>query len=45
MPKSASAKSAPLFTIGYEQCRRSRIVAHVKKRMRVKVEDLILPLF
>jgi uncharacterized protein (DUF488 family) len=26
-------------------CHRSRIVAHVKKRMRVKVEDLIPPLF
>jgi uncharacterized protein (DUF488 family) len=26
-------------------CHRSRIVAHVKKRMRVQVEDLIPPLF
>ncbi len=26
-------------------CHRSRIVANVKKRMRVKVEDLIPPLF
>jgi len=43
-----------LFTIGYallcyqrdpNECQRSRIAALVKKRMRIKVEDLIPPLF
>jgi uncharacterized protein (DUF488 family) len=29
----------------HKACHRSRIVANVKKRMRVKVEDLIPPLF